>query len=187
MATSNHHKQQLIHVVHWIEYHFSLDLSSSSSPSSIVNMCSKREPLGTLFDKACTVHTLQIFFFFFVFGKGNHTMKMNTANNFIYFIIKLIGFYIIIKKIAILMQDWIALCWINNEQNHWQSCNRIFDRILPGHPGFFFFLNPALFQPHVGRVLDQPVGPGQISKLYRKIPASTIKEEVLLKDFYIQP
>jgi hypothetical protein len=51
----------------------------------------------------------------------------------------LIGFYIIIKKIAILMQDWIALCWINNDQNHWQSCNRILP-VQSDHPEFCLFL-----------------------------------------------
>ena len=60
---------KLIHVVHWIEYHFSLDLSSSSSPSSIVNMCSKREPLGTCLIRHALFILFKFSFSFLFLGK----------------------------------------------------------------------------------------------------------------------
>ena len=53
--------------------------------------------------------------------------------------------------------------------------NRVFDRVLPGHVGrrvtsgfdfFYFFLNPARFQP---RILSRPAKPGRVSKLWFEI------------------
>jgi hypothetical protein len=62
--------------------------------------------------------------------------------------------------------------WIKKQKL--TGCNRVFDRVLPGHwvnrvtPGFslpYFFFNPARFQLRVGRVPSWPVGPSRVSKL----------------------
>ena len=62
---------------------------------------------------------------------------------------------------------------VKNKQKS-TGCNRVFDWILPDPPCHrvtlifdfpYFFLNPTRFQPQLGRILDQPVGPDWVSKL----------------------
>jgi hypothetical protein len=59
-------------------------------------------------------------------------------------------------------------------------------RVTPGHGLCNFFINPARFQPRVGRVPGRPAGPGRVSKhcILDFIPCEQIsiqKKEIILK------
>jgi hypothetical protein len=54
---------------------------------------------------------------------------------------------------------------VNGLQPGFAGSTRRVDRVKPGHDFSYFFFNPARFQPRVGRVPSQPVGPGRVSKL----------------------
>jgi hypothetical protein len=54
---------------------------------------------------------------------------------------------------------------INGLQPDFVGSTRQVSRVTPGHDFFYFFFNPAWFQPRVDRVLDRPFESGRISKI----------------------
>jgi hypothetical protein len=54
---------------------------------------------------------------------------------------------------------------VNGLQPGFAWSTRRVGRVTPSHDFFYFFFNPARFQPRAGRVSGRPAGLGRVSKL----------------------